>query len=119
MGEMKDSKIKKINVLGTEYSIEKHNMDEDVKLRDANGYCEYFSKKIILEDIKPDPMNVEKIEDFEKKVLRHEIVHALFFECGLSKYTHDEDLVDWIALLGEKLNKIWEEAGALTGSDKE
>ena len=39
-------------------------------------------------------------------VLRHEIMHAFFYECGLMKYADDELLVDFIAMQFNKLKHL-------------
>lgn len=106
----------KVNILGVEYSLEQHKRKEDVKLTDANGYAELFTKRLIIEDVEDDPRNVENLPAYINKVARHEIVHAFFFESGLmnnSEYAYNEELVDWIALQGEKLYNAWKEAGVL------
>lgn len=57
-------------------------------------------------------MNYEKIEEFEKKVLRHEIVHAFLFESGIdssSEWARNEEIVDWIALQFPKLLDAFKE----------
>ena len=41
----------KISVLGTEYEIIERKESEDAKLKDANGYCEQYSKKIVVDDM--------------------------------------------------------------------
>lgn len=101
-----------VNILGTNYRIEKHKNGDDNKLESANGYCETYSKKIVLETIRSHPMNYEKIEEFEKKVLRHEIVHAFLFESGIdssSEWARNEEIVDWIALQFPKLLDAFKE----------
>lgn len=106
----------KINILGTIYTIEKHNPDDDPKLYNAAGYCETYSKKIIVGNVKDDPQNLENINEYLDKVLRHEIVHAFFFESGLatnSHYATNEELVDWIALQGPKIYEVWQKAEAI------
>ena len=51
-----------------------------------------------------------------KKNVRHELVHAFLFECGLaenSNWAQNEELVDWIAIQGPKIYKAWQDAGAV------
>ncbi|MEG1085212.1 MAG: hypothetical protein RSD88_02715 [Anaerovoracaceae bacterium] len=72
----------KVNILGTDYEILYQNKEENTKLEEANGLCETYSKKIILEKVSEHPMHLEKMEDFQKKVLRHEIIHAFLHEQG-------------------------------------
>lgn len=105
-----------VNILGTNYEIVTAREYEDIKLEGANGYCETYSKKIVIEDFPEHPQNVENIEDLMKKVLRHEIIHAYLFESGLgsnSDWARNEEVVDWIALQAPKLVKAFKEVGAL------
>lgn len=108
-----------VSILGTEYDVLVRSVEEDPKLEQCVGYCEQYSKKIVLNDMagaEKDVMVVENIEEFKKKVLRHEIIHAFFGESGLrscSKYAEDEELIDWIAIQFPKILKAFEQAGAL------
>ena len=108
----------KVNILGQEYEIKKQTVTENPKLKDANGICELYSKEIILcdENWKDDVMTFNNIEEFEKKVLRHEIIHAFFGESGLdsqSDYARNEELTDWIAIQIPKMVKVMQEVGCL------
>lgn len=106
----------KVNILGTEYTISKATPETDAKLENANGYIECYSKEIILDEIKPENMTVKNLDDFKKKVLRHEIIHAFLFESGLdacSNYARNEELVDWIALQFPKLLKAFQDTNSL------
>lgn len=38
-----------------------------------------------------------------KKIIRHELVHAFFMESGMTKYSEDETLVEWVASQFEKM----------------
>lgn len=57
----------------------------------------------------------------EKQTLRHEIVHAFLSESGLSHnsacaempWAKNEEMVDWIAIQGEKIYEAWRTAGAV------
>lgn len=110
---------KKVNILGTEYTIETQSESENPKLKECNGLCEQYSKKIILNDLaeqKQDIMCVENVEEFEKKVLRHEIFHAFFGESGLrgsSDYAENEELIDWLAVQSPKIFKAFQELDIL------
>ena len=104
-----------VNILGTEYNIYRLSSKENPKLEDNNGICEQYSKKIILntlEEEKQDVMCVENVEEFEKKVLRHEIIHAYLGESGLrssSEWAENEEMVDWIAIQLPKIFKTFKE----------
>ena len=104
--------MKKVNILGTTYEILSQTEDENPKLKQAMGLCEYYSKKIIISKIKTETMTFENIEEFKKEVLRHEIIHAFFAESGLkgnSPYAENEELVDWIAIQFPKIMKVFKE----------
>lgn len=110
---------KKINILGTDYEILRQNHKQNPKLENANGLCENYSKKIVVdtfEDAKEDVMCVEKLEEFENKVLRHEIIHAFLSESGLrnnSNWAENEEMVDWFAIQSPKIYKVFSELGVL------
>lgn len=88
--------MRQINILGTAY-----NVDYNFESAELDGICRHYDKYI---GVRP----VDKMLDAEdgqaaktirqKETLRHEIMHAFFNECGLSDYTNDERLVDWIAM---------------------
>lgn len=99
---------KKVNVLGTEYTIYVVDPDSEV-LKNAgteNGFIECWAKQIYISDyarIKDtDKKLCRDVEEFCLKVLRHELVHALFFETGHLDYYEDENLVDTLAYLMPK-----------------
>ena len=104
----------KIDVLGTEYTVEYKPMADD----EVDGFCDYTSRRIVMRSD-----NTNELEDFErhmKKQLRHEIIHAFLAESGLqsnfehcNKFGHEETMVDWIAIQFPKLLKAFETADAL------
>lgn len=111
-----------INILGTPYEVIEQSPEENPKLEEACGICEQYSKKIILADYLREPkdkMTVEYPEEFRKKVLRHEIIHAFLGESGLrgeSSWAEDEEMIDWLAIQFEKIYKAFEETNALENS---
>lgn len=70
----------KINILGVDYLLEIQSPEDNHKLISNDGVCEIFSKKIIIASNieEPDVNNFENIEEYVKKVKRHEITHAFF-----------------------------------------
>lgn len=108
-----------VNILGTEYEILRQNSKENPKLKSNLGICEQYSKQIVVdtfEDSKEDVMCVENLPEFEKQVLRHEIIHAYLGESGLrnnSDWAEDEEMVDWFAIQAPKLFKTFSELGVL------
>ena len=105
----------KINVLGTEYDYAEIDGRDDPRLTDCDGYCDYWEKTIRV-DIKineNNPNGFKNIPAYIAKVKRHEILHGMLVESGLKDYSHDEQLVDWIAYQFPKMLKLFEETGAL------
>ena len=109
---------KKINILGTEYEIAAQTSSENPKLEDANGLCEFWAKKIVINIAEPDRTTFDNLEAYNKKVLRHEIIHAFFGESGLNEYMRDENLVDWIAMQFPKILKTYVELDLLDANAK-
>lgn len=112
---MRKTNIVGVDILGTDYEILVQAEEENPKLKDNYGLCETWSKKIVLLDmgkLEQEPDTVENVGEFEKKVLRHEVIHAFFHESGLasnSDYALNEELVDWIALQFPKMLKVFRE----------
>lgn len=110
-----------INILGTPYEVIEQSETENPKLEEADGICEQYSKKIVIGDFFREPrdkMTVERLEDYRKKVLRHEIIHAFLGESGLrecSSWAESEEMVDWWAIQFEKIYQAFVEADALEG----
>ena len=98
----------KINILGSEYTILEQSAEENKKLTECDGYCDKTSKTIVV-TTKSEDCELENFPIYQKKVKRHEIIHAFLFESGLHEnwkhdtYGHDESYVDWIAAQFPKL----------------
>ena len=99
-----------VDVLGTAYSIEHSNKVDDTNLENLDGYCDSSIKKIIINTFKDFPGAKEDLKEYEKEVIRHELIHAFLFESGLdgSSWAQQEEIVDWIALQFPKLLKAFE-----------
>lgn len=109
----------KVNILGTEYTIEERSEEEDALMKDMDGYCDKTTKKIVVSKPSADS-NLGNYEWYQKKIKRHEIIHAFLFESGLhenfehaKQFGHEETMVDWIAVQFPKMQKAFEEAGCL------
>lgn len=117
----------KVNILGTEYTITVKKYDEESEFErlSCGGYCSGSTKRIVLCDMSTYPdwehEETDVLEITQKRLLRHEIVHAFFEESGLSDnsnqveeaWARNEEMVDWFALQGPKIYKAWQEADAL------
>ena len=103
----------KANVLGTEYNI---IIDDTLKDSNKDGECIMYEKEIHIraaqDMLEPDASMRSKVKSWNE-TLRHELIHAFFFEAGLVDYCSDETLVDFIAQQFPKLQAIFNEAGCL------
>lgn len=92
---------RKINILGTNYKIYFYDESDKFPSEENDGLCIPSKKEIHINYINTKLADSKVIQ---YNILKHEIVHAFFFESGLDlKYSDDEVLVDWIALQIEKI----------------
>ena len=117
----------KISILGVPYEIIRRDYKDDPEFEKSNidGYCENCLKKIVVGNLKTFPQferaDDESIKLAEKEVLRHEIIHAFLNESGLQccacevtgPWAKNEEMVDWFAIQGEKIYRVWRIAGAV------
>lgn len=102
-----------VDILGTPYSVISSNPDEDTKLKDADGYCDWTVRQIVMDlHSDSDSNTVGDINKYNDKVLRHEVIHAYLHESGLGEAAtfddeHFEQLVDWIAIQFPKLRETF------------
>lgn len=111
---------KTVNILGTPYSIVVIPKGDYRYDKEADGYMDPSVKKIFLYNFAQSLGSVQDLVGYQKKVLRHEIVHAFLYESGLwqdsygSKcWAQNEEMVDWLAIQVPKIHKAFKEAGAL------
>lgn len=116
-----------IDILGTIWRIKIVKYDDDpfFQSNNADGYCCDPEKLIAVCDTSSQPgeedESQECITNQMKLTLRHELVHAFLYECGLgsdalvcrSAWPKNEEMVDWIARNGQKIYKAWEQANCL------
>ena len=121
---------RKINILGTEYRIETHKVSEDSYLEDnkLSGYCGEEEKMIVVADMSEEKyftgMDKKAQEEYRKKTLRHEIIHAFLNESGLSDssnrfdgaWAKNEEMVDWFAIQSPKIYDVYLKFGLVNGT---
>lgn len=107
-----------IHILGAKWAITFRARDEDKNLSDADGYCDWTIRGIVIE--KDMNGNLGNMSKYINKVIRHEIVHAFLLESGLSECSSEtpawalnEEMVDWFARMGPDIYAAWGEAKAL------
>lgn len=114
-----------VNILGSEYTIT-FKPDKEVcsamgvDIGECGGYCLAGEKKIVIANLDTCDGSDDEKTWTRQCNLRHEIVHAFLIESGLGFNSKDancwamnEEMVDWIALQGQKICKAWKEADAL------
>lgn len=118
---------RKVNILGTEYSIHKKTYEEEPCLKENHwgGYCSSLDKEIVLLDLdKTEAWSKESqtARDISiKETLRHEIIHAFLNESGLQDdanqyvgaWPKNEEMIDWFAIQSPKIFKVFSELGIL------
>ena len=112
---------KKINVLGTEYKIEKRKKEDDVNLQECDGYTDTSIKLIVIEDMQQEQGSKSDLEYYAKTIIRHELIHAFLFESGMDSNAHNcdigwarnEEMVDWFAIQFPKILEAFKAADAL------
>lgn len=118
---------KTVNILGTNYTIvwvDRQN-DSYISENDLTGFCDSIRKKLVIANSKSIPgredLNQEEHYLMEKMTIRHEIIHAFFYESGLwadsssvnGPWAMHEEMIDWFTLQGPKIVKVWESVYAL------
>lgn len=108
--------MKKINVLGTEYTILFDVPDEEMP-EGADGCMDQSIRTIKIGKFVSDRNSIQNLDDYRKKVLRHEIIHAFLYESGLwnnsgtvTAWGQSEEITDWIAIQFPKLLKAFKDA---------
>ena len=111
--------MKKINILGTEYTI-LIDVDEKDMPEGADGCADNSTKTIRVAKQELDRNSLQNLEAYKKKVLRHEIIHAFLYESGLScnsmgcsSWAANEEMIDWLAIMFSKINKAFKDADCL------
>lgn len=99
----------KISVMGSEFEIIYTTEEEDPTIKGKSGVCYSLLQKIkidqyiYLDDADGSVAEAEKASKLLSllAILRHEIIHAFFFQSGLDSqcsFAVDEVLIDWLSL---------------------
>lgn len=96
---------KQVRVCGTLYRIDYLTPEQDEMLNGKLGYCENIAKHIVI--------NKRQDDDELILTLRHELMHAFLFECGLPNWTESETLVDFFEVQLPKIVELMQSVGAL------
>lgn len=121
------SEAKKVNVLGTDYTIRRvdSGQDEYMEKMHYGGYCDAGDLEIVILNLKStkewESCSDECIRRKENETLRHELFHAFLNESGLqwdshtpdSAWAKNEEMVDWLAIQSPKIFKLFKELDIL------
>lgn len=102
-----------VNIMGVPYSVYFDYNDDEY-----DGETRFYQKKIHVRPkgkffIDAEAATPMENEERYKHVMRHEILHAFMFECGLTQYSQDETLVEFLASTAPKLFAIYKEHNLL------
>lgn len=105
-----------INVLGTDIKIVFREEKNDPQLEDTGGYFDSSESLIVVKIPEKDKNSLGNLENWQKKVMRHEIIHAFLHESGLDWsavssecWATNEEMVDWFAIQSPKIFKVFRE----------
>lgn len=107
---------KKVNILGSEWTIKWVEDRELLDDFDYDGFTDKSIRTIVINRI--ECHSKDSIRDYNvyfNSVLRHEIIHAFLFESGIGScyhvnlWGHDEFMVDWMASQFPKIQKVYKE----------
>lgn len=109
-----------MHILGTEYTLAYSNENEDPMLKTCDGYCDKTTRRIVVSEKMKD-CDLGDFDEYQKKVTRHEIIHAFLFESGLhgdaiyktDSQEHPEMLIDWFAVQFPKILIVFRDANVL------
>ncbi len=106
-----------VNILGTKYNL---YVDEDFKELDAlnaDGYVSEILKEIHVRNTFKGNVCLEEARSEMERLLRHELIHAFVYECGLTESTSEdcswavsESMTDFWAIQFYKLDKIFKDS---------
>ena len=105
-----------VSILGEQWEVRIRKEHECELLSECDGFCDWTSRMIVVSD-GIDESTLRFPEEYMRKVLRHEIIHAFMHESGRAETfweccgEHmDEIATDWIAIQLPKIEKSIAEA---------
>lgn len=109
-----------LNILGSKWKLKIVPRSYDPMLVDCDGFTDRSIRTMFVAGSSLGEVNdLRNWEDYQKSVMRHEIIHAFLYESGLAQswehtsYNHDETTVDWFAIQFPKIIEVFEKADAL------
>lgn len=98
--------VKTVDILGSKWTIK--YVDDDPAFEQSEGFTNDAAREITIENVKisDDPLLYDMQSQYinQKRVLRHELIHAYLYESGLGDSSNNcdawavnEEMVDWFA----------------------
>lgn len=98
--------VKTVDILGSKWTIK--YVDDDPAFEQAEGFTNDVAREITIENVKmrDGPLDFDTQSQYinQKRVLRHELIHAYLYESGLGDSSNscdawavNEEMVDWFA----------------------
>lgn len=111
-----------VSVLGVPYTVYAGTTIDFPDLSDCDGYCDTSIKQVVVSDMTESegrPGAKADLMHYQRRVIRHELIHAFLFESGLSNnsWGENEELVDWIAIQFPKLQTLFHSANCMKDGD--
>lgn len=109
----------RVSILETMYEII-IDAPEELLPENADGAMDQSLKRIVIAKFVEDRNTIRNLDDYRKKVLRHEIVHAFMYESGMwnnsgstEAWGQDETITDWIAIQFPKIMEVFKECNCI------
>lgn len=114
--------VKTVDILGSTWTIK--YVDDNPGFEHANGFTNDAAREITMENVKmsDDPLDFDMHSQYlnQKRVLRHELIHAYLYESGLGDSSNscdawavNEEMVDWFARNTPKIFATFKELKCL------
>lgn len=105
-----------IEIMGSPWNIKYLTTKECKFLEEADGITDASTHEIVIQA--GNPNDIGNMDIVRAIALRHEIIHAYLYECGLgsnfehaNKFGHEETIVDWFARMFPRILKTYQELG--------
>lgn len=113
-----------VNILGTTYKIIVIEQEDYRSNENTDGWCDSIAKEILIYNYVQSTESVKDLVAYQKRVLRHEIIHAFLYESGLHSnsckadcWAKNEEMIDWLSIQEPKIHKAFKEADCAEESD--
>lgn len=111
-----------VSIMGTAWTLVSRSKADDKKLLELAGYTDPTKRMIVLLDEDADDWSVADLHASLQATIRHELIHAFLYECGLwadsanaEHWAMNEEMIDWFALKLPAIEKACKDANAMPG----